>query len=260
MATDEEDRHFVTALARGLQVLACFRAAEGLLGNQELSLRTGLPKSTVSRLTRTLVRLGYLSQPSGSSKYRLAAATLALGNAPLIPPALRAAARGPMQQLADASGAEVALGVRVQFAMLYAEHSHSAARPLPPDGLHLGARVALGSSAIGLAWLAALQEDQRRETLAQLAARRGADGPLLERAAAQAVRDHAALGVACAFGTWRATINAIARPFRLRPDLPPIAISCGGQARQLAQEYLLREVRPRLIDTVTSIEEALARG
>ena len=45
------DRHFVTALARGLEVLASFRHGDRMLGNQELSKRCGLAKSTVSRLT-----------------------------------------------------------------------------------------------------------------------------------------------------------------------------------------------------------------
>ena len=255
----EEDRHFVTALARGLTVLACFRAADGLLGNQELARRTGLPKSTVSRLTGTLARLGYLSQPAGSHQYRLGAATLALGQAPLMPPELRAAARGPLQELADATGAEAALGVRVEFAMLYAEHCNCSTRPIPPDSLHLGSRVALGTSAMGMAWLAALPEAQRRETLAQLAALRGADVPLLESAAAQAVHDHATLGVACAFGTWRASVNAVARAFRPRPELPPVVVNCGGAARSFSQAFLLREVRPRLIDTVARLEDAMGR-
>jgi hypothetical protein len=47
----KEDRHFVTALARGLDLLSCFRAGENMLGNQDLAERSRLPKSTVSRLT-----------------------------------------------------------------------------------------------------------------------------------------------------------------------------------------------------------------
>src|SRR6266571_2034005 len=45
------DRKFVVALARGLDVLRAFTPNEGLLGNQEIVTRTGLPKATVSRLT-----------------------------------------------------------------------------------------------------------------------------------------------------------------------------------------------------------------
>src|SRR6187402_2739745 len=67
------DRHFVTALARGLDLLACFRARDRVLSNQELARRSGLPKSTISRLTYTLTKIGYLEPAglSGGPGYRL---------------------------------------------------------------------------------------------------------------------------------------------------------------------------------------------
>ena len=49
-ANAKPDRHFVTALARGLDVLSAFRSRDRMLGNQELARRCGLPKSTISRL------------------------------------------------------------------------------------------------------------------------------------------------------------------------------------------------------------------
>ena len=51
---------FITALARGLDVLRCFRSEPKTLGNQELARLTGLPKPTISRITFTLTELGYL--------------------------------------------------------------------------------------------------------------------------------------------------------------------------------------------------------
>jgi len=42
-----------------------------------------LPKSTVSRLTYTLTKLGYLDYVEHRSKYRLGSASLALGSAML---------------------------------------------------------------------------------------------------------------------------------------------------------------------------------
>ena len=56
----EGDPNFVTALARGLELLRAFRPGDTLLGNQEFVRRTGFPKATVSRLAGTLVSLGYL--------------------------------------------------------------------------------------------------------------------------------------------------------------------------------------------------------
>ena len=56
---DENDRQFITALARGLELLRCFTPKHQHLGNQELAQLTGLPKPTITRLTHTLSRLGY---------------------------------------------------------------------------------------------------------------------------------------------------------------------------------------------------------
>ena len=56
-----KDRNFVTALARGLEVLRCFRPNEIELTNAEFAERTGLAKATISRLTHTLCELDYLS-------------------------------------------------------------------------------------------------------------------------------------------------------------------------------------------------------
>ena len=70
----------MTALARGLDVLACFRSGDKALGNQEIAQRCKLPKSTVSRLTYTLTRLGYLIHIEELGKYRLGTATLSLGS------------------------------------------------------------------------------------------------------------------------------------------------------------------------------------
>ncbi len=68
-SSDSSDRNYVTALARGLDVLSCFRSGEKLLGNQDIAKRCGLPKSTVSRLTYTLTTLGYLIHVPSEGKY-----------------------------------------------------------------------------------------------------------------------------------------------------------------------------------------------
>src|SRR5438309_3969472 len=66
------DRSFVVALSRGLDVLRAFHPNDGLLGNQEIAARTNLPKPTVSRLTYTLTKLGYLTPVPRFEKYQLA--------------------------------------------------------------------------------------------------------------------------------------------------------------------------------------------
>ena len=76
---EPSDRKFVVALARGLEVLRAFHVRDGFLGNQEIADRTGLPKPTVTRLTYTLCKLGYLMQVPRLGKYQLAPSAITLG-------------------------------------------------------------------------------------------------------------------------------------------------------------------------------------
>lgn len=252
-----EDRHFVTALARGLQVLACFRSGDTQLGNQDLAERCGLPKSTVSRLTGTLVRLGYLIQVPDSGRYRLGIPTLALGSAMLSRLDLRQLARPLMQDLAAFSGASVSLGARDRFSMIYVEHARGpGALTLSMD---VGARLPLATSAIGRAWLAALGDDERQAVLAELKAHDKAAWPQLKAGIDRALADHARLGITCSFGDWQKDVNGIACVLHPGGGLPPMAISVGGPASSLGRERLLKDIRPRLLDMARRLEASLPR-
>lgn len=55
MGEDDSSGQFVTALARGLELMRCFTPRDNVLGNQDLARMTGLPKPTVTRLTNTLM-------------------------------------------------------------------------------------------------------------------------------------------------------------------------------------------------------------
>jgi len=252
-----EDRHFVTALARGLQVLACFRTGDAQLGNQDLAERCQLPKSTVSRLTMTLTRLGYLIQVPDTGRYRLGMATLSLGAAMLSRLDVRQVARPLMQELAQFAGASVSLGARDRFSMIYVEHARGAS-PLTLS-LDVGARIPLATSAIGRAYLAAIDEPERREILRQVQEHDESAWPQVKAGVEKAVLDHARLGVTCSFGDWRKEVNAIARAFQPGGGLPPMAINCGGPASTLSRDFLLKEVRPRLIELTERLEATLPR-
>src|ERR1041384_4648615 len=175
----KQDRHFVTALARGLEVLTCFRSGDALLGNGELAERCRLPKSTVSRLAQTLARLGYLRYVDDVAKYRLGGATLALGSAMLSGMAIRQLARPMMQEVADFSRAVVALGIRVGLGFIYIEVCRNkAALTLSLD---VGSWVPIATTAIGRACLAAADDNERRDLMAQLRAADPAARPKRKR-------------------------------------------------------------------------------
>jgi DNA-binding IclR family transcriptional regulator len=247
-ANVKEDRHFVTALARGLELLACFRSGDKLLGNQELAERSKLPKSTVSRLTYTLTKLGYLQYDEEAGKYRLGTATLALGSAMLSRLDIRQMARPLMQELADYSHTMVSLGMRDRLSMIYVENCRSqAALTLRLD---VGARIPVASTAMGRAYLAEVSSSDRDDILERVRELDELAWPALRDRVMRAVDEYHALGCCTSFGDWQPDVNAIAVAFRPNENAAPLSINCGGPAFNLSPEFLLEEVRPRLIALV----------
>jgi DNA-binding IclR family transcriptional regulator len=250
------DRHFVTALARGLEVLACFRHGERTLGNQELARRCGLAKSTVSRLTHTLTKLEYLIYVEESAKYSLGTATLSLGSAMLSRLQIRKLAQPLMQQLAEFGQCMVSLGTRDRLSMIYIDAVRgSAAVTL---SLEAGARIQIAPSAMGRAYLAAIPEHEREQIMERVRELSDVNRwPELQRGVSRALRDIRELGVCCSFGDWQKDVNAIAVPVRPGGGLPPMAINCGAPAYMVSKEFLLERVRPRLIALANELETAL---
>jgi len=255
-ALSKADRHFVTALSRGLELLACFRHGERMLGNQDLARRCGLPKSTVSRLTHTLTKLGYLVYIEESAKYALGTATLSLGSAMLARLDIRKLAHCQMQELADFSQAMVSLGARDRLSMVYIDVVRGPAAVTL--SLDLGSRIQIGTSAMGRAYLTAVAEPERRDILERVR-ELAVDGswPDLEAGVIRAQQDIRALGVCCSFGEWQADVNAIAVPVRPGGGLPPMAINCGAPAYMVSRDFLLEKVRPRLIALAHGLEVSL---
>lgn len=250
-----DDRHFVAALARGLEVLACFRSGDGTLSNQEIAQRCRLPKSTVSRLTATLTRLGYLTNDEASGKYQLGIATLALGVGMLAKLDIRQVAQPLMQEVADFAQASVSLGVRDRLSMLYIENCRS--RAALTLSLDVGSRVPIASSAIGRAYLAEASNSERNEIVERISELDPQTGEGIIRGLDRALGDYERHGCASSFGEWNPNVNAIAIGLRLGRRFPLMALNCGGPAFQLSPEFLLQEVKPRLQDVVHRLKETI---
>src|ERR1700751_4398706 len=79
---DQEPRENDAArtLSKGFEIRRAFRPGESYLGNKELAERTGLSKSTVSRLTGVLIQLGYLRYSPELGRYALGVALLSLAH------------------------------------------------------------------------------------------------------------------------------------------------------------------------------------
>ncbi|AHV92482.1 IclR family transcriptional regulator [Bordetella holmesii] len=234
---------FITALARGLHVLRCFRSGPQPLGNQELAHLTGLPKPTISRITFTLTELGYLRYHADTGKYSPGHAALAMGFGLLAGLAIRDLAKADMTALAAQTGAAVALGAFDGDAMVYVEAMHgSSALYLR---LPVGYRASL-DTAMGRAYLAALPEPARQELVSQAG--------ITSHAMDEALRDRQASGCCFAIGQWQSGINAAAVAFSALTGEGVFVISCGGPAQLLPEATLRDRVAPVLNQIARRLE------
>ncbi len=249
-----KDRQFVTALARGLEVLRAFRPGDVELGNLEIAERTGLPKPTAARLTYTLTRLGYLSQAEAHGKYRLAAGVLALGYSLLAGMGLRERARPLMQELADYTNASVALGSRDRLSMVYVEcckgPGHITLR------LGIGDRVPIGTTAMGRALLASLPATERDFLMSHIKRNSPAEFPRIRDGIEQAVRDLKERGFVMSVGDWQPDVSAVGVPLIVPDQSIALALNCGGPAFLFSREQLETDFGPRL----AAIAHQLSQG
>lgn len=107
-----EDPRFASTLARGLSVLRAFRVTDDGLSNAEIAARTGLPKSTVSRLTFTLGQLGYVVQSPRDGRFRPGPTLVAVGEVAGASLSFLTPAQALMEDLAAELGMLIVLAVR----------------------------------------------------------------------------------------------------------------------------------------------------
>ncbi|QUJ78281.1 IclR family transcriptional regulator [Sulfitobacter albidus] len=245
---DGKDRNFVTALARGLEILRCFRSNEVTLTNSDFSERTGLPKATISRLTHTLCALDYLVADTRVGTYRLSGGVLQLGFAALSSMDISDRAAPEMRALREEGPnpfITVALGEQHRNDVVYlATETSSEDVSLV---IRVGSRLPLYHSAIGKAILVGMSEPQR----ARVFAFARDEGPEFE-AEAHALFDaahseFAERGFCSGYGSWRPDVNGIAVPVVQAQEGRVYGLNVGGPAYRVKPKQLEGIYAERLI-------------
>lgn len=248
------DRQFSMNLARGLEVLRAFTLADPMLGNREISDRTGLPKPTVSRLTYTLTLLGYLSRVEGLQKYRLGSGVLSLGYPLLANMRVRQIARPIMEKVARETGCSVNLGMRDRTNVVYVDTCRvDHGNVYQPD---IGSTRPLLSSAIGRALILACPPPERKAILNRLKVE---DPKRFAVEKAQWEAEQSAFserGYCYSRGDWRKEIHAVAVPIRQAPREEPLALNCTMSTLRLGRNTLEKLAARHLLDAVQQIELA----
>jgi DNA-binding IclR family transcriptional regulator len=252
-AGPEEDRNFITALARGLEVLRCFRLGETELTNQDIARRTDLPKPTVSRLTHTLCRLDYLVHSERTGTYRLGAGVLSLGFGVLSGLEMADRAREVMRRLCDGPNPYItaALGERHRLSVVYmAVHRSSQAVALT---MNVGARLPLFHSAIGRSILVALDPEERRHMVALACQTRPDDAAAIRRSLERALEDHERLGYCTSFGEWRPEVHGIAVPVVSLNGDRIFGLNVGGPSFLTEPATLIEQYGDRLKEAAAAL-------
>jgi len=248
---DDKDRDFVVALARGLEILRAFRKEGEVLGNKDFAARTGLSKSTISRLTYTLQKLGYLFYNADTARYQLAPSILSLGFACLAGIPLRQLAKSHMQELANESGMAVAIAGRDRMSMIYLERCRGEnALALAID---IGSHIDLSRTAVGRAYIAGLCPNGRRSIMAEIERHEGENWPGIRDGIEAALACYRERGYCMSLDEWRPDFNAVAVPYIPPDGSPVLSINCGGPAKFLTRERIESQVGPRLIELVRKV-------
>ncbi|WP_323765469.1 IclR family transcriptional regulator [Marinovum sp.] len=240
-----DDRPFVTSLARGLSILRAFHAEDLILGTQAIAERTGLHKTTVSRLLGTLTTLGYLRYLPEYGKYAVSNQVLTLGVAAIGRFGFAEMVRGHMEEIASGGDCVVALSVRDINEMMFVELIR---KPTAVAlNLNVGSRIPLALSAPGRAYLAAADAAERERLYPALEALHGDEWDSVLSDLEAAIERFETQGYADSFGDWNPRHNAIGIPVRepLTGDI--YTISVGGNAELLPPEKLRAQHLPKLL-------------
>lgn len=232
----DKDRHYVTALARGLQILRCFNHDKPELSPSEVVRMTGLPQPTVWRLCHTLAREGFIICAGENNKMALGLPALALAHAAQARQELPKVALPHMQALTERYRLGTSLAIRDGQEMLYLQRTHG-------DFIYfndpVGARRPMAIAPTGWACLAAYDAAERLAVLNALKRRDPAAWPETEARIDRAFADYHTHGCVLSIGILHDQFNAVAVPIRSLESGKVHGLSASGLASEWPREKLL---------------------
>jgi DNA-binding IclR family transcriptional regulator len=246
----------VLTVQRGLELLRAFRCERTALSNTELVRRTGMSKAAVSRLTSTLLQLGFLRHVPGGRQFELGTGAFSIGNAFIAASPLLKAAQPFMQELADKLDVSVALAIGNQLEMLYV--GYSASRHIATLRLGVGSLLPMASTSIGRAYLWGMPPVQQRAQIAALRRAAGPEGESVEAGIRHGFAELESEGTCFAVGVFQRDAFGIALPVRLGRERLLMALSCGAVAAPAHLSAMRQRIAPALKTAAPQLETLLA--
>src|SRR3954452_3274716 len=252
------DADVIQVVSRAFDVLRCFEGHEARLGNLEISNRCGLPRSTVSRLTHTLTRMGQLVYLPRDQKYRIGPSAVAMSTSMTRGLQLRNLIRQRLQDVAEQLPGTVGFVIPDQFHLVYLEFGR-AANAL---GLHetTGSRISMASTAAGHAYVAALDPEVGDALLAEMER----EMPDAAKALRPRIENNRGFlkehGYVVACGLWSPHINGCAVPLWSPQYQTFVVVTIGLLSAMFDEKRLHKEAAPLMLDLGRAIAALLEGG
>jgi DNA-binding IclR family transcriptional regulator len=256
-ASRQNDRQFVTALGRGLDILQCFTPTTPELGTSQIARMTGLPQPTVWRLCHTMTQLGFMVPVPDQDRLRLGLPVLSLGYAVLAGQRIGETAKPYMEAIAKRYQGAVSLGARDGLNMLYLQRCQGSSIILAD--LAIGSRVPLAYSATGWAYLAAISEKERKQLVSDIRAVDRQKWATTEPSFEASLRKFRKTGYVVNLGSLHPQINAVAVPVPAQDGSVLLTISSGG-INSVFTDKVLHEVGRDLKALADKLGRAITRG
>ncbi|WP_407181046.1 IclR family transcriptional regulator [Bradyrhizobium sp. STM 3562] len=245
----------IQVVSRAFDVLRCFEGHEARLGNLEISNRCGLPRSTVSRLTHTLTRMGQLVYLPRDQKYRIGPSAVAMSTSMMKGLQLRNLIRQRLQDIAEQLPGTVGFVIPDRYHLVYLEFARSA----NALGLHevTGSRISMASTAAGHAYTAALEPQIGDALLAEMEREVPESAKILKPRIENNRRFLKENGYVVACGLWSPHINGVAVPLWSPQYQTFVVVTIGLLAAMYDEKRLHQEVAPPMRELATAIGSLL---
>jgi IclR family pca regulon transcriptional regulator len=244
---------FVNSLQRGLQILEAFAPERPRLRLHDLTVMTGMPKTTVLRILRTLLSLRYIRFDVSSRTYFLGPRVMSLGYATLGGLDLPEIARPYLQELSHRTHQNVNLGILDGMEVVYIERI--TVKHLIRTDHTVGSRVNLHSTAIGRAILANLPPEHSEEIVRKIITERT---PLRQLAKTPAefrdlLKEVRRRGYSLNNEEFIPGIRAIGAPILNSQGTVEGAINMPVFSKTISMKHLTRKFAPMLVKVASDI-------
>jgi DNA-binding IclR family transcriptional regulator len=243
----------VGTLERGLSILQFFKTApEAAIPEVADALR--LSRSTTYRIAERLRELGFLEVNAATGRWRLGRETVQLGVVALQSSDVMQVAPELLRVLLEMAGEAVNLAVfdADSMVLLYREQGPQSVT----ISSRLGSHRPMHASSLGKAFLAAMQDAERRVLLGRIALKRYTASTITSAAALdKEIAEIRARGYACDRGEFEATLACAAAAVFDHRRLPVAAISVSGPSERVTPQ--LERIGRLVGDTAKAISARL---